>query len=562
MDVGSEATVGGRRLLGNGFDDCSVLWWLGMPVLRRRLVVVVTGILRALNFFKAQLSAKKSHPTYGVRGAVGQFDVVKAAGLIPLREELAQNNMILKDLIASSCQEMFCYERAELLVPTETQGPANDKSNIVPYQHALNKSLQSYIQAARFAPPRWAAPGVLPVYDEDGKDTDSSSLFDEKKSTTETDLVTDGSDGFEENEMEDGELEGDTSSYRVLSSKAQQMLSKPLLGLEAALNVKFKDKGLLIEAITHASRPSSGVSCYQRLEFVGDAVLDHLITRRLFSTYTDLPPGRLTDLRAAAILDFVKEVKEELCKPGLNSFGLGDCKAPKVLGDIAESIAGAISLNSGYSTSVVWNVFQPLLQRMVTPETLPMHPVRELQERCQQQAEGLEYKDSRCGNVATVEVYVDGVQIGVAQNPQKKMAQKLAARNALLILKEKETVEGKDKSDENEKKRQNGNQTFTRRRLNDICLRKNWPMLLYRLTYPDDSYVSELNVCINVALATSSLLFVVFHCLFHVPVADSWKILTENEQHSAAGGDQICISVFSIGSKQTACLIASRNNNE
>lgn len=37
------------------------------------------------------------------------------------------------------------------------------------------------------------------------------------------------------------------------------------------------------------------------MEFVGDAVLDHLITKHLFFTYTDLPPGRLTDLRAAAV---------------------------------------------------------------------------------------------------------------------------------------------------------------------------------------------------------------------------------------------------------------------
>lgn len=127
---------------------------------------------------------------------------------------------------------------------------------------------------------------------------------------------------------------------------------------------------------------------------------------------------------------------------------------------------------------------------MVTPETLPMHPVRELQERCQQQAEGLEYKASRSGNTATVEVFIDGVQIGVAQNPQKKMAQKLAARNALAALKEKEIAESKEKrvngstgenQDENENgNKKNGNQTFTRQTLNDICLRKNWPMPSYR----------------------------------------------------------------------------------
>lgn len=104
---------------------------------------------------------------------------------------------------------------------------------------------------------------------------------------------------------------------------------------------------------------------------------------------------------------------------------------------------------------------------MVTPETLPMHPVRELQERCQQQAEGLEYKASRSGNLATVEVFIDGVQVGIAQNPQKKMAQKLAARNALAALKEKEIAEAEanEKADENGKKKKNGNQTFTRQTL-------------------------------------------------------------------------------------------------
>lgn len=56
------------------------------------------------------------------------------------------------------------------------------------------------------------------------------------------------------------------------------------------------------------------------------------------------------------IRDFVKEVQNELLKPGFNSFGLGDCKAPKVLGDIVESIAGAIFLDSGCNTAVVWKV--------------------------------------------------------------------------------------------------------------------------------------------------------------------------------------------------------------
>ncbi|NP_001335948.1 Endoribonuclease Dicer homolog 1 [Zea mays] len=484
-------------------------------------------------------------------------------------------NKILEALTAASCQETFCYERAELLgdaylkwvvsrflflkYPQKHEGQLTRMrqqmvSNMILYQYALNKNLQSYIQADRFAPSRWAAPGVLPVFDEETRDSEPS-IFDEEF-TPSSELQKNLYDDYDGDSMqEDGEIEGDSSCYRVLSSKTLADVVEALIGvyyvaggkiatnhlmkwiginaeldpqeipsskpynipesiiksinfdtLEGALGIKFQNKGLLVEAITHASRPSSGVSCYQRLEFVGDAVLDHLITKHLFFTYTDLPPGRLTDLRAAAvnnenfarvavkhklhvhlrhgssaletqIREFVKDVQEELSKPGFNSFGLGDCKAPKVLGDIFESIAGAIFLDSGCATSVVWKVFQPLLDPMVTPDTLPMHPVRELQERCQQQAEGLEYKASRTGNVATVEVLVDGIQIGVAQNPQKKMAQKLAARNALVVLKEKETAAKKDTEKDGEKK--NGSQ-FTRQTLNDICLRRQWPMPQYR----------------------------------------------------------------------------------
>ncbi|MCO5563621.1 hypothetical protein L7F22_017268 [Adiantum nelumboides] len=526
---------------------------------------------------------------------------------IQLKHEIGYRipaSRVLEALTAASCQETFCYERAELLgdaylkwvvsrwlflkYPQKHEGQLTrmrqqNVSNMVLYEKALRKGLQAYIQADRFAPCRWTAPGVPPVYDEDSKDEDlllSRNVFDLRKDKCKQELKDESKEGLKDESSEyevlgdsddepssgeDGEIEGDISSYRVLSSKTLADVVEALIGvyyvesgpkaathlmdwigipshydmgegtraragctvpetvirsiefetLEVSLGYFFSERSLLVEAITHASRPASGVPCYQRLEFVGDAVLDHLITRHLFFTYTDLPPGRLTDLRAAAvnnenfarvavkhglhlhlrhgssaletqIRDFVKDIKSELDKPGVNSFGLGDFKAPKVLGDIVESVAGAIFLDNGLCADEVWRVFEPLLQPMVTQDTLPMHPVRELQERCQQQAEGLEYKSSRAGNLATVEVYIDGIQIGLAQNPQKKMAQKLAARNALVKLKEKEASQkeaakaaaeaGGDVDDAKKK----ANQAFTRQLLNDICLRRQWPMPQYR----------------------------------------------------------------------------------
>ncbi|KAL0002431.1 hypothetical protein SO802_016212 [Lithocarpus litseifolius] len=144
--------------------------------------------------------------------------------------------------------------------------------------------------------------------------------------------------------------------------------------------------------------------------------------------------SEVSTLMPSKIRDFVKEVQNELLKPGFNFFGLSDCKAPKVLGDIVESIAGAIFLDSGHEISVVWKT-----------------------------------------NFET------SLSPGIAQNPQKKMAKKLAARNALAALKEKEMAEAKEDDNENGKKKKNGSQTLTRQMLNDICLRRNWPMPFYRL---------------------------------------------------------------------------------
>ncbi|KAM0865320.1 hypothetical protein ACQ4PT_043361 [Festuca glaucescens] len=124
--------------------------------------------------------------------------------------------------------------------------------------------------------------------------------------------------------------------------------------LEAKLKYNFSVKGLLLEAITHPSLQESGVDyCYQRLEFLGDSVLDLLITRYLYVTHTDVDPGELTDLRSAL-----------------------------VLGDIMESIAGAIFVDSDFNVDLVWKIVEPLLSPMITPDNLALPPYRELLELC------------------------------------------------------------------------------------------------------------------------------------------------------------------------------------
>lgn len=71
---------------------------------------------------------------------------------------------------------------------------------------------------------------------------------------------------------------------------------------EAHLGYFFNDRSYLLQSMTHASYSQNRLTdCYQRLEFLGDAVLDYLITRHLYEDPRQHSPGALTDLRSALV---------------------------------------------------------------------------------------------------------------------------------------------------------------------------------------------------------------------------------------------------------------------
>ena len=79
-------------------------------------------------------------------------------------------------------------------------------------------------------------------------------------------------------------------------------LCAKLINLERSIGYEFRDKRWLLQALTH---PSFHWNCvtdsYQRMEFLGDAIIDFLVTRTIFANYPDLDPGKLTDVRAALV---------------------------------------------------------------------------------------------------------------------------------------------------------------------------------------------------------------------------------------------------------------------
>lgn len=86
---------------------------------------------------------------------------------------------------------------------------------------------------------------------------------------------------------------------------AREELEQLLSGFdefEESLGYRFRDRSYLLQAMTHASyTPNRLTDCYQRLEFLGDAVLDYLITRHLYEDPRQHSPGALTDLRSALV---------------------------------------------------------------------------------------------------------------------------------------------------------------------------------------------------------------------------------------------------------------------
>lgn len=71
--------------------------------------------------------------------------------------------------------------------------------------------------------------------------------------------------------------------------------------IERVVNYKFKRQEYALEAMTHCSWPHSEPPCYQRLEYLGDAVLDFLVTRYYFHMYGQTDQGEMTLLRSATV---------------------------------------------------------------------------------------------------------------------------------------------------------------------------------------------------------------------------------------------------------------------
>ena len=124
--------------------------------------------------------------------------------------------------------------------------------------------------------------------------------------------------------------------------------------LTLRLGVEFRDGGLLLQALTHRS---FGTSHNERLEFLGDAMLNLAIARLTFEKFPAMPEGELSRLRANLVNQSVLAgIAEELGLGSVLRLGEGEIKTggasrPSILADAVESLIGAVFVDSGFAAA-------------------------------------------------------------------------------------------------------------------------------------------------------------------------------------------------------------------
>jgi len=225
-------------------------------------------------------------------------------------------------------------------------------------------------------------------------------------------------------------------------------INKEFGKLEKNLKIKFKNKKLLEQAFVHRSylneNPGCGMEQNERLEFLGDAVMELIVTDYLFKKYPKNPEGDLTTWRAALVNS--KMLSEVATKLGFNEYLMlskGESQdngraRQFILANTLEAIIGAIYLDRGLDKVeefICKNLICEL--KRVLEEKLYLDPKSHFQEEAQGKMgitpsyELIEQEGPDHCKKFIVGVYLNSDLIASGEGPSKQTAQEDAARKAL-----------------------------------------------------------------------------------------------------------------------------------
>ena len=220
---------------------------------------------------------------------------------------------------------------------------------------------------------------------------------------------------------------------------------------EAAFNLVFSNKALLQRALTHRSylneNPDHPLEDNERLEFLGDAVLDFITGEYLYHRFPEVAEGRLTNLRSALVrterlAQFAADLGiGEYLFLGRGEEDSGGRTRPAILCDAFEAIVGALYLDQGIekTRAFVCNIIEPALQEIIASDA-DKDPKSELQEIAQSHYQltptyrTIKEEGPDHAKEFTVEALIGDKSYGIGTGLSKQNAARAAAQEALQIL--------------------------------------------------------------------------------------------------------------------------------
>ena len=220
--------------------------------------------------------------------------------------------------------------------------------------------------------------------------------------------------------------------------------------LEKRINIDFTAQDLLRQALTHRSylneNPSFPLEHNERLEFLGDAVLELVVTDHLYETYK-LPEGELTNLRASIVRgDMLSRIAEELSLSDFMLLSRGERKdtgkaRQYIMANAVEALIGAIFLDSGYANAEKF-VHSFIIVKLpeIVERGLHIDTKSRFQELAQEKHRitpvyrvlsetGLDHAKE-----FTVGAFLENKKVGEGVGTSKQEAQQNAAKQALIFL--------------------------------------------------------------------------------------------------------------------------------
>ena len=226
-------------------------------------------------------------------------------------------------------------------------------------------------------------------------------------------------------------------------------MSDKLHEFEEIIGYRFQNISLLRQALTHSSYANEKHfrknMDNERLEFLGDAVLEIVSSDFLYRNYTELPEGKLTTLRASIVCEPTLALCTEPISLGKFLFlGKGEDLTggrmrKSILSDALEAVIGAIYLDGGFTNAKEF--VERFILTDIEHKKLFYDSKTILQEVVQGEHESLQYVMTEesgpdHNKSFTVEAHIDNVCLGVGSGHTKKAAEQEAAYRALLKIRE------------------------------------------------------------------------------------------------------------------------------